>query len=51
MAGEEKSGYAACDVTLASITSSNVRSPVRGVFTSTAILPGGCRLVRINSCA
>src|SRR5215831_13456005 len=47
----EKNGYAACDVALASITSSNVLSPVRGALTSTAILPGGCRLVRINSCA
>src|SRR5215470_296710 len=46
-----KNGYAACDVALASITSSNVLSPVRGALTRTAILPGGCRLVRINSCA
>jgi hypothetical protein len=38
-------------VPLASITSSSVRNPVRGALTSTAVLPGGCRLVRINSCA
>src|SRR5215831_10259220 len=43
--------YAAYGVAAASITSSNVRSPARGVLTSTAMLPGGCRLVRINSCA
>src|SRR5262249_8217749 len=43
--------YAAYGVAAASITSSSVRSPVRGVLTSTAMLPGGCRLVRINSCA
>ena len=39
------------DPPLASITSSSVRNPVRGALTSTAMLPGGCRLVRINSCA
>src|SRR5262245_64946315 len=42
--------YAAYGVAAGSITSSNVRSPVRGVLTSTAMLPGGCRLVGINSC-
>src|SRR5499427_2683233 len=44
-------GYAADGVAAASITSSNVRRPARGVLTSTAMLPGGCRLVRISSCA
>ena len=39
------------DPPLASITSSSVRNPVRGALTSTAMLPGGCRLVRINSWA
>ncbi len=39
------------DPPLASITSSSVRKPVRGALTSTAMLPGGCRLVRINSWA
>ena len=27
------------------------REAVRGAFTSTAMLPGGCWLVRISSCA
>jgi hypothetical protein len=39
------------DPSLASITSSSVRNPVRGALTSTAMLPGGCLLVRINSWA
>src|SRR5262249_61651755 len=43
--------YAAYGVAAASITSSKVRSPARGVLTSTAMLPGGSRLVRINSCS
>src|SRR6516164_3542804 len=49
--GKKITNYAAYGVAAASITSSNVRSPARGVLTSTAMLPGGCRLVRINSCA
>src|SRR5262249_574895 len=48
---ERDCGYAADGVAAASITSSNVRRPARGVLTSTAMLPGGCRLVRISSCA
>ena len=41
MAGR-KPAYAACEAGLASMTSSNVRSPVRGALTSTAMLPGLC---------
>src|SRR5262249_20844522 len=48
---KEDSGYAADGVAAASTTSSNVRRPARGVLTSTAMLRGGCRLVRISSCA
>src|SRR5262249_34074738 len=48
---KEDCGYAADGVAAASTTSSNVRRPARGVLTSTAMLPGGCRLVRISSCA
>src|SRR5215475_9832016 len=36
---------------LASITSSRLRSPVRGALTSTAIFPGGCSFFHIFWCA
>jgi hypothetical protein len=44
---ESIGGQAPC----ASSTSSKLRKPWRGVLTSTAILPGLWRLVRISSCA
>src|SRR6201984_2989722 len=49
--GKRWKSYALDGGAAASITSSNVRSPARGVLTNTAMLPGGFRLVRINSCA
>ena len=40
-----------CSACHTSITSSNVLSPVRGAFTSTAMLPGACWFFHILVCA